>query len=109
MKYRVNIASFLSIALVFTILLNVWAQAGQESERSVLERQVARFNQNRPETQARHTLIPEGSYNAQIQAAAITGELPDMIELDGPFLSAYAWQGHLQPLDELRIPTLAQP
>jgi multiple sugar transport system substrate-binding protein len=82
-------------------LLSVWAHAGQESERAVLQQQVARFNQSHPDTKVVLTLIPEGSYNAQIQAAAIAGELPDLIELDGPFLSAYAWQGHLRPLDDL--------
>jgi multiple sugar transport system substrate-binding protein len=117
MKYRVNIVTLLSIGFSLTILLNgcskgtdssadstllnVWAHAGQESERTVLQQQVVRFNQNHPETKVQLTLIPEGSYNAQIQAAAIAGELPDMIELDGPFLSAYAWQGHLRPLDQL--------
>ncbi|MES9993824.1 MAG: extracellular solute-binding protein [Candidatus Thiodiazotropha sp.] len=82
-------------------LLRVWAHAGQESERTVLQQQFARFNQAHPDTRVELTLIPEGSYNAQIQAAAVAGELPDLIELDGPFLSSYAWQGHLQPLDDL--------
>jgi multiple sugar transport system substrate-binding protein len=82
-------------------LLRVWAHAGQESERTVLQQQVERYNQSQTDIKVVLTLIPEGSYNAQIQAAAIAGELPDLIELDGPFLSAYAWQGHLRPLDDL--------
>jgi multiple sugar transport system substrate-binding protein len=86
--------------------LSVWAHAGQERERNVLQQQVSRFNQTHPDTRIQLTLIPEGSYNAQVQAAAIAGELPDLIELDGPFLSAYAWQGHLQPLDGLLDKTL---
>ncbi|MEW8508150.1 MAG: extracellular solute-binding protein [Candidatus Thiodiazotropha sp.] len=112
-----QIAWFLSVSLILTILiggcgkgtettanhnkLSVWAHAGQESERALLQQQIARFNQAHADTQIVLTLIPEGSYNAQIQAAAVAGELPDLIELDGPFLSAYAWQGHLQPLDRL--------
>jgi multiple sugar transport system substrate-binding protein len=79
----------------------VWAHAGQESERNVLQQQVARYNQTHPDHQVQLTLIPEGSYNAQVQAAAVAGELPDLLELDGPFLAAYAWQGHLHPLDGL--------
>ncbi len=88
------------------VMLRIWAHAGQESERKVLQEQVERFNQNHPDLEVRLTLIPEGSYNAQIQAAAVAGELPDLLELDGPFLSAYAWQGNLRPLDGLLDPAL---
>ncbi|MBT3046204.1 MAG: extracellular solute-binding protein [Candidatus Thiodiazotropha sp. (ex Clathrolucina costata)] len=122
MRYRIHISKLLSVGLILITLtsgcgkgtdstadltlLSVWAHAGQESERSVLQQQVARFNQAHPDIEVQLTLIPEGSYNAQIQAAAVAGELPDLIELDGPFLSAYAWQGHLQPLDDLLDPGL---
>lgn len=83
------------------VKLRIWAHAGQESERRVLQEQVARFNQSHPKLDIQLTLIPEGSYNAQVQAAAVAGELPDLLELDGPFVAAYAWQGHLRPLDKL--------
>ncbi|MES9944054.1 MAG: sugar ABC transporter substrate-binding protein [Candidatus Thiodiazotropha sp.] len=117
MRYRNHTDKLLFIGLLLTILMggcgkgpdattddiivNVWAHAGQESERAVLQQQVDRFNQVHPGTEVQLTLIPEGSYNAQVQAAAIAGELPDLLELDGPFLSAYAWQGHLRPLANL--------
>ncbi|MCU7933288.1 MAG: extracellular solute-binding protein [Candidatus Thiodiazotropha sp. (ex Dulcina madagascariensis)] len=81
--------------------LTVWAHAGQESERATLQAQASRFNNTHPDLEIQLTLIPEGSYNAQVQAAAVAGELPDILELDGPFLYAYAWQGHLRPLDDL--------
>ncbi|MEJ2403602.1 MAG: ABC transporter substrate-binding protein [Candidatus Thiodiazotropha sp.] len=83
------------------VQITVWAHAGQESERNQLLDQVSRFNQIHPELEIQLTLIPEGSYNAQIQAAAVAQTLPDLLELDGPFLSGYAWQGHLLPLDDL--------
>ena len=82
-------------------IINVWAHAGQESERRVLLEQVARFNASRSDIQVRLTLIPEGSYNAQVQAGAVAGDLPDLLEFDGPFLYSYVWQGRLQPLDAL--------
>jgi multiple sugar transport system substrate-binding protein len=81
--------------------VQVWAHAGQERERATLETQVARFNASHAGLLIRLTLIPEGSYNAQVQAAAVAGRLPDLLEFDGPFLYAYAWQGRLQPLDRL--------
>ena len=55
----------------------------------------------KPAIEVRVNFIPEQSYNAQVQAAAIAGELPDLLEFDGPFLYNYVWQGHLRPLDDL--------
>ncbi|MGB5776327.1 MAG: extracellular solute-binding protein, partial [Sedimenticolaceae bacterium] len=82
-------------------VLEVWAHAGQAAERQVLERQAARFGEMQPDIDVRLTFIPERSYNAQVQAAAVAGELPDVLEFDGPFLFNYAWQGRLQSLDGL--------
>jgi len=82
--------------------LEVWAHAGQERERRTLKAQVARFNaRQRGKLHVALTLIPEGSYNDQVQAAALAGELPDLLEFDGPFLYAYVWQGRLRTLDDL--------
>ncbi|MGR9073426.1 MAG: extracellular solute-binding protein [Gammaproteobacteria bacterium] len=88
------------------VRIEVWAHAGQEAERRVLKEQVGRFNANRSEVEARLTLIPEGSYNAQLQAAAAAGDLPDIFELDGPYLALFAWQGRLRILDRLLPPGL---
>ncbi len=82
-------------------VIEVWAHAGQEEERKTLQDQVSRFNAAHPGGTVRLTLIPEGSYNAQVLAAAVAGDLPDLLEFDGPFLYAYVWQGRLQPLDRL--------
>ena len=82
-------------------VLTVWAHAGQAAERKVLEQQVSRFNHLQNDIQVQLTVIPEQTYNAQVQAAAVAGELPDLLEFDGPFLFNYVWQGHLVPLDRL--------
>ncbi len=81
--------------------LSVWAHAGQAAERATLEEQVARFDAAQPDLAVDLTFVPERTYNAQLQAAAIAGDLPDVLELDGPFVANYAWQGHLVPLDTL--------
>jgi multiple sugar transport system substrate-binding protein len=83
------------------VVLEVWAHAGQAAERQVLERQAVRFSGAQPDIDVRLTFIPERSYNAQVQAAAVAGELPDVLEFDGPFLFNYVWQGRLLPLDGL--------
>ena len=81
--------------------LTVWAHAGQAAERRVLEAQVARWNAAHPQARVALTLLPEGAYGSQVQAAALAGDLPDVLELDGPYVARYAWQGHLRPLDGL--------
>ena len=86
--------------------LAIWAHGGREAERRVLQAQVARFNAAQSAVRADLTLIPEGSYNGQVQAAALAGGLPDVLEFDGPYLYNYAWQGRLRPLDELLAPAL---
>ncbi|UCC57410.1 MAG: extracellular solute-binding protein [Gammaproteobacteria bacterium] len=82
-------------------VLQVWAHAGQATERETLQQQVERFNRQQADVQVQLTFIPERSYNAQVQAAAIAGDLPDVLEFDGPFLYNYVWQGHLIPLETL--------
>ena len=81
--------------------LEIWAHAGREEERRTLEAQIDRFRAERSEVRIDLTWIPEGSYNGQVQAAALAGHLPDLLEFDGPYLYSYAWQGHLLPLDDL--------
>ena len=82
-------------------ILRVWAPSGQAAERAVLEQQIKRFNNAQNATTVRLTFIPEGSYNAQVQAAALSKDLPDVLEFDGPFVYNYVWQQNLVPMDKL--------
>jgi multiple sugar transport system substrate-binding protein len=89
-------------------IIRVWAHAGQAAERQVLEQQVKRFNQSHPATTVQLTFIPEGSYNSQVQAAALSKDLPDVLEFDGPFIYNYVWQQNLIPIDKLISPAVKQ-
>ncbi len=86
------------------LILRAWAHSGQEEERRILEAQIERFNQQNEDLHVDLTLIPEGAYNGQVQAAALAGELPDLLEFDGPFVYNYAWQGQLRPIRDLLQP-----
>jgi len=86
--------------------LTLWAHAGQAKEREVVQNQVERFNRRHQNLHIEITFLPERSYNAQVQAAAVAGELPDILEIDGPYLSNYAWQGHLLNLRSMLDPAL---
>jgi multiple sugar transport system substrate-binding protein len=81
--------------------IQVWSHAGQEAERQTLAQQVQRFNASQDEIAVQLTFIPEGTYNAQIQAASLSQDLPCLMEFDGPFVYNYIWQGKLIPLDNL--------
>jgi multiple sugar transport system substrate-binding protein len=83
------------------IVLSVWAHSGQEAERNTLSDQVVRFNESNSSIRVKLNFIPESTYNTQVQAAALAGDLPDLLEFDGPYLYSYVWQGHLAPMDRL--------
>jgi multiple sugar transport system substrate-binding protein len=46
------------------------------------------------------TMIPEGQYTDQVNAAAASGDLPDVLDLDGPNMANLAWAGNLAAIDE---------
>lgn len=62
------------------------------------------------------TLIPEGQYTDQLNAAAAAGDIPAILEFDGPNMANLAWAGSLLAIDscvsdELRdnfLPSLIQ-
>lgn len=39
------------------------------------------------------------NYADWVQSVAVTGTLPCLLEVDGPFVAEFAWPGYLQPLD----------
>ena len=82
-------------------VVTVWSHSAQPSEREALKAQVDRFNASQDRAAIDLTIIPEGSYNGQVQASAVAGDLPDLLEFDGPYVYNYVWQGMLQPLTTL--------
>jgi multiple sugar transport system substrate-binding protein len=80
--------------------VSVWFHSGKGEERQALDAQVADFNEaNAGEVQIELINLPEGSYNEQVQAGALAGDLPCLLDFDGPFVYNYAWSGYLLPLD----------
>jgi len=79
--------------------VTVWFHSGKGEERDVLDAQVEAFNAANPDVQIDAVRLPEGSYNDQVNAAALAGDLPCLLDFDGPFLYNYAWAGYLAPMD----------
>ncbi|MCB1330994.1 MAG: extracellular solute-binding protein, partial [Maritimibacter sp.] len=42
--------------------------------------------------------FPQDSYNGSIVAAALAGNLPCILDVDGPIMPNWAWSGYMQPL-----------
>ena len=49
--------------------------------------------------------FPQIAWNDAVVAAALAGNLPDILDVDGPVMPNWAWSGYLQPLqiDETKI------
>jgi multiple sugar transport system substrate-binding protein len=80
------------------VVLTAWFHSGRQAERRTIQDQIERFNASQDAVFVKPNVIPEDTYNGQVQAAALAGDLPDVLEFDGPFLYNYVWQGHLRPL-----------
>jgi len=80
--------------------VSIWFHAGTGVERQTVNSQIEEFNKMNAGTYKIEAIqLPDGSYNDQVQAAALAGKLPCMLDFDGPFLYNYAWSGYLIPLD----------
>jgi multiple sugar transport system substrate-binding protein len=79
--------------------ITVWFHTGQPAERQTLGRQVAAFNAAQQQVKVKLIDIPEAGYADQVRSAAASGNLPDLLDFDGPNLYNYAWSGELKPLD----------
>ena len=86
-------------AAVSPVTITVGTRSAFVAEAPVIEAAAAAFNRNQ------HTYkieIYNSNYKDQaewVQNVAITGTLPCIIEIDGPFVAAFAWSGYLQTLD----------
>lgn len=83
----------------------LWFHGGTAEESELNHQQVERFNAKQSKYKVVITEIPGGAvagsgYNDSVNAAAVAGKLPCILDLDGPNLYNYAWAGYLLPLDE---------
>jgi multiple sugar transport system substrate-binding protein len=74
---------------------------GDPYEIDAISASAKAFEAANPGTTIELIHTPHDSYNEKIGAAVSAKQLPDIIELDAPFLSNYVWSGFLQPIDAL--------
>lgn len=83
--------------------VTVWAHHGQEAERAAMDRIVGAFNEAHGAEGLRIeiTYFPDRQYANRVSIAAMSGRLPDILDIDGPFVGPWAAEGLLAPIDEL--------
>ena len=80
--------------------LSLWYHgAGNPEERAVIVTIIEDFNASQDQWVVEMQDFPQDSYNESIVAAALAGDLPDIIDMDGPVMPNWAWAGYLAPLD----------
>ena len=80
--------------------LSLWYHgAGEPTEAEILEGIIADFNAAQSDYVIALESFPQASYNDSVVAAATAGNLPDIIDVDGPVMPGWAWSGYLQPLN----------
>lgn len=88
------------------VVLRLWTHTRVGAERALIESQVSEFNSIQSEITIELERIPEWDYHEYLETAALSGDLPDILDLDGPYLPYYAWQGYLKPIDSYVRPTM---
>ncbi|WBU62188.1 ABC transporter substrate-binding protein [Paracoccus albus] len=79
--------------------LSMWYHgAGNPEEAAVLNGIVEDFNASQEDWTVVVESFPQNSYNDSVVAAALSGNLPDILDVDGPNTPNWAWAGYLQPL-----------
>ena len=68
-------------------------------EQRTMREQVDAFNAAEQQVQVKLITLPVGEYQEQVASAAAQGNLPDVLDFDGPNLYNYAWPGKLKPID----------
>jgi len=80
--------------------LSMWYHgAGNEVEGKVIHQIVDDFNASQSDWKVTIESFPQTSYNDSVTAAALAGNLPDILDMDGPNMPNWAWSGYIQPLN----------
>ncbi|MEM7029565.1 MAG: sugar ABC transporter substrate-binding protein [Chloroflexota bacterium] len=80
--------------------VSLWWHTGTPEEQAAMDDAVERFNAQGGPYTIEKTDLPGGTYTDQVNAAALAGELPCVLDFDGPFLYNFAWSGYMLPIDE---------
>jgi multiple sugar transport system substrate-binding protein len=79
--------------------LTMWTHsAGNPAELEVYTKIIDDFNASQDQYTVVEESFPQGAYNDAIVAAAAAGDLPCLLDMDGPIVPNWAWAEYIQPL-----------
>ncbi len=80
--------------------LSLWyhGAGSANAEEALVNQLVEEFNASQSDWQVVIETFPQLAYNDAVGAAALAGELPDILDVDGPVMPNWAWAGYMQPL-----------
>ena len=98
-------AAWGSIASAQTALTMWYHGAGNEVEAKIVNQIISDFNASQTDWKVEMQSFPQAAYNDSVVAGALAGNLPDILDVDGPVMPNWAWSGYMQPLqiDESKI------
>ena len=86
------------------VVLKVWLPSHSDSENKALKEIFEEFNTSTEgRVKAEYEFIPRGNtfaYEDKVSAAVTSNSLPDVLMMDGPNISNYAYSGIIQSMDE---------
>ena len=99
-------AALLSGTAFAQTTLSMWYHgAGNEVESKIVNQIITDFNASQADWKVELQSFPQAAYNDSVVAGALAGNLPDILDVDGPVMPNWAWSGYMQPLtiDETKI------
>jgi len=79
--------------------LTMWYHgAGNDVEIQLVNQIITDFNASQTDWVVTIESFPQIAYNDSVVAAALAGNLPDILDVDGPVMPNWAWAGYMQPL-----------
>lgn len=91
-----------------TRVIIVWAHHGREAENLAMRRIIDAFNDDHRGRglRAEITFFPDRQYADKVSIASASGSLPDVLDVDGPYVGPWAAEGLLQPIGDFVGPEL---
>lgn len=102
----IAITTAMSSATFAQTTLTMWYHgAGNEVESDIVNQIISDFNASQSDWVVEMQSFPQAAYNDSVVAGALAGNLPDILDVDGPVMPNWAWSGYMQPLqiDEAKI------
>ncbi len=100
-RYAVALLSALALsgAVFAQTTLSLWYHgAGNEVERAIVVQIIDDFNASQNDWRVTLEEFPQLAYNPSVVSAALAGNLPDILDVDGPVMPNWAWANYMQPL-----------